>query len=46
MDLRERMSIDLIAVDHPAVVAPALATGPTAYDASYKWPARQLEAGR
>jgi len=45
LDLRERMSIDLLAVDHPAVVALALATGLTAYDASYLWLARQLDAG-
>ena len=43
--LRQRMAIEIVAVDHGAVVATAEATGLTAYDASYLWLARRLNAG-
>jgi predicted nucleic acid-binding protein len=42
--LRHRLAIQEIAVDHAAVLEIALATGLTAYDASYLWLARQLGA--
>jgi predicted nucleic acid-binding protein len=41
-NLRGRLGVTEIAVDHDAVVELALATGLTAYDASYLWLARQL----
>lgn len=43
--LRERMAIEIVAVDYDEVVATAAATGLTAYDASYLWLARRLGAG-
>jgi predicted nucleic acid-binding protein len=42
--LRRRLAIDEIAVDHAAVMEVALATGLTAYDASYLWLASELGA--
>ena len=42
--LRHRFAIEEVAVDHIAVVAVALATKLTAYDASYLWLARELGA--
>ena len=42
--LRERLAIQEIAVDHAGALEIALATGLTAYDASYLWLARQLGA--
>ena len=42
--LRSRLGVEEIAVDHAGVVELALATGLTAYDASYLWLARQLGA--
>ena len=43
--LRQRIAIEIVAVDHGEVVATAEATGLTAYDASYFWLARRLGAG-
>ena len=43
-ELRHRLAIQEIAVAHAAVLELALATGLTAYDASYLWLARQLGA--
>lgn len=43
--LRERMAIELAAVDHREVVATAEKTGLTAYDACYLWLALRLDAG-
>ncbi len=43
--LRERMSIGIVAVEHREVVALAETAGLTAYDASYLWLARRLDAG-
>ena len=40
--LRGRLGVEEIAVDHAGVVDLALATGLTAYDASYLWLARRL----
>ena len=40
--LRDRFGIRPVAVDHDGVVALAVATGLTAYDAAYLWTARQL----
>ena len=42
--LREQLGVEEIAVDHACVLDLALATGLTAYDASYLWLARQLGA--
>jgi predicted nucleic acid-binding protein len=42
--LRDRLAIEEIAVDDAAALEIALATGLTAYDASYLWLARQLGA--
>ncbi|HEY5301021.1 MAG TPA: type II toxin-antitoxin system VapC family toxin [Acetobacteraceae bacterium] len=42
--LRDRLGVEEIAVDHDAVVELAIATGLTAYDASYLWLAHQLGA--
>lgn len=42
--LPERMAIELVTVDHREVVATAERTGLTAYDASYLWLARRLDA--
>jgi len=42
--LRARLVVEEIAVDHEGVVALAVATGLTAYDASYLWLARRLGA--
>ncbi len=42
--LRGRLGVQDVAVDHDAVVALALTTGLTTYDASYLWLARQLGA--
>jgi predicted nucleic acid-binding protein len=44
LKLRGRLGVEEIAVDHDAVVALALETGLTAYDASYLWLARQFGA--
>ena len=38
------MKVKTVAVDHAAVMDLAEATGLTAYDASYLWLARELEA--
>lgn len=43
--LRDRMAIEIVAVEHGEVVAAAEAAGLTAYDASYLWLARRLDAG-
>jgi predicted nucleic acid-binding protein len=43
--LRERVAIDIVAVDHREVVDLAGAAGLTAYDASYLWLAQRLGAG-
>ncbi len=40
--LRERLKVEEAPVDHDAVLALALATGLTAYDASYLWLSRHL----
>jgi predicted nucleic acid-binding protein len=42
--LRERLQIDIVAVDHGEIVTLAEASGLTAYDASYLWLARRLGA--
>jgi predicted nucleic acid-binding protein len=42
--LRHPLGIEEIAVDHDQVFALAAQTGLTAYDASYLWLARQLDA--
>jgi predicted nucleic acid-binding protein len=42
--LRHRLGVEEIAVDHAGVLELALGTGLTAYDASYLWLARQLGA--
>ncbi len=42
--LRAQMQIEEIAVDHDENLALAAATGLTAYDASYLWLARRLDA--
>jgi predicted nucleic acid-binding protein len=42
--LRDRFGIDEVAVDHSAALDLAAETGLTAYDASYLWVARQLQA--
>lgn len=42
--LRDRLGIEEVAVDHDGVAELALETGLTAYDASYLWLARQLGA--
>jgi len=44
LKLRGGLGVEDVAVDHDAVVALALETGLTAYDASYLWLAGQLEA--
>jgi predicted nucleic acid-binding protein len=43
--LRERVAIKIVAVDHREIVPLAEAAGLTAYDASYLWLARRLDAG-
>lgn len=43
-ELRHRLGVEQVAVDHAATVALAAQTGLTAYDASYLWVARQLGA--
>jgi predicted nucleic acid-binding protein len=42
--LTHRLRVETVAVDHTAVVDLAGATGLTAYDASYLWHARALDA--
>ena len=42
--LLDRLAIEEVATDHPASVELGLATGLTAYDASYLWLARELGA--
>lgn len=42
--LRHRLKIETTAVDHDGVVALAQSSGLTAYDASYLWLARQIDA--
>ena len=42
--LRQRMKVNTVAVDHAAVLDLTEATGLTAYDASYLWLARALDA--
>jgi predicted nucleic acid-binding protein len=42
--LRDRLGIDEVADDHSAALDLAAETGLTAYDASYLWVARQLQA--
>jgi len=42
--LRERLAVEEVAVDHDETVELAVATGLTAYDASYLWLARKLAA--
>jgi predicted nucleic acid-binding protein len=41
--LLPRLSINIVAVDHGAVLSLAEATGLTVYDASYLWLARELD---
>ncbi len=43
-DLRDRLAVEAIAVDHAGALGLALHTGLTAYDAGYLWLARQLGA--
>jgi predicted nucleic acid-binding protein len=43
--LRERMAIEIVAVDQREVVAAAETAGLTVYDASYLWLAQRLGAG-
>lgn len=42
--LRSQLAVEEMAVDHDGVLALAAATGLTAYDASYLWLARHLDA--
>jgi predicted nucleic acid-binding protein len=42
--LLHRLRVETVAVDHPAILNLAEATGLTAYDASYLWLARALGA--
>lgn len=42
--LRDRLGVEEVAVDHAASLDLAAETGLTAYDASYLWVARRLEA--
>ncbi len=42
--LRGRLGVEPVAVDHDGTVQLAVATGLTAYDASYLWLSRQLGA--
>jgi predicted nucleic acid-binding protein len=42
--MRASLGIDEVAVDHAGVLALAAETGLTAYDASYLWLARELDA--
>jgi predicted nucleic acid-binding protein len=42
--LRDRLRVEEVAVDHHDALRLAAETGLTAYDASYLWLARQLEA--
>ncbi len=42
--LRGRLGVEEFAIDHDGVLALALATGLTAYDASYLWLTRKLGA--
>jgi predicted nucleic acid-binding protein len=42
--LRDRLAIEHVAVDHDSAFELAVATGLTAYDASYLWLAQQLGA--
>ena len=44
LQLRSRLGVEEIAVDHAGIVKLALATGLTAYDASYLWLARHVGA--
>ena len=44
MRLRGRLKIEEYAVDYDAALSLAMGTGLTAYDASYLWLARRLEA--
>lgn len=44
LKMRGQLSVEEVTVDHGAVVELALERGLTAYDASYLWLARQLEA--
>jgi predicted nucleic acid-binding protein len=43
-ELRDRLGIEEIAVDHGGILELAMETGLTVYDASYLWLARQLGA--
>jgi predicted nucleic acid-binding protein len=42
--LRTRLRIEELAVDHEAAIDLAIGAGLTAYDASYLWLSRQLDA--
>ena len=42
--LRDRLAVEEVAVDHDGTLELAATTGLTAYDASYLWLARQLGA--
>ena len=42
--LRDRLAVEELAVDHDGTLELAATTGLTAYDASYLWLARQLGA--
>lgn len=43
-ELRHRLGVEEVAVDHDAILDIAAETGLTAYDASYLWAARQFQA--
>jgi predicted nucleic acid-binding protein len=42
--LRDRLGVEEVAVDHDAIIDLAAETGLTSYDASYLWAARQFRA--
>jgi predicted nucleic acid-binding protein len=43
-ELRDRLAVEEVAVDHQGALDLAVATGLSAYDASYLWLARRLDA--
>ena len=43
-ELRDRLAVEEVAVDHQGALDLAAATGLSAYDASYLWLARRLDA--
>ena len=42
--MRERLEVEIVAVDHDAALTVAAETGLTAYDANYLWLARHMDA--